>query len=515
MLKRWLAQGRAVSWADLRGDLFGGLTAAVVALPLALAVGAMTHVGAAAGLYGAVFTGIIAALFGGTATQITGPTLTTMAVVLTAFAAGGWAELVLATLFCGLFQILFGVLKMGRLITYIPQPVIAGFTNGMAVFIFAKQLPTFAAAPLIGLVAVLLMWGWPRINRVIPGSLVALVLTAGLAALLGWTEAPYGIWQPAAVIGEIPRGLPHFYWPELNMAVVRPALIAGFTLALIASMESLLSSIIVDDMTGARHRLDKELVGQGIGNIVAAFFRGLVGNGAIVRSVVNTRSGGRTRLSGVIHGVAILAITLSFGGLAERVPMATLAGILMMTAAGMIDWQSVRDLRREHPTDAAVMLVTAVLTFTMPLTFAIGAGVVLSAVLFTMRMSQSRVHATEVEPDLTVISVDGPLFFGDANLLQEKVEDCTGSVVLDLSRMTVVDATGACTLRRLVRKGREQGRWLVLCGLHEGPRATLAAFGFLDEVVACPDLAAALAAGRTRREREALPAGPIGAEALV
>lgn len=512
MLRR-LIRGRAVSWADLRGDLFGGLTAAVVALPLALAVGAMTHVGAAAGLYGAIFTGICAALFGGTATQITGPTLTTMAVVLTAFAAGGWAELVLATLFCGLFQILFGLLKMGKLITYIPQPVIAGFTNGMAVFIFAKQLPTFAAAPVIGLVVLLIMWGWPRLNRVIPGSLVALIATAGLAALLGWTQAGYGPWQPAEVIGAIPRGLPQFYWPELDLGVVRPALVAGFTLALIASMESLLSSLIVDEMTDSRHRLDKELVGQGIGNIVAAFFRGLVGNGAIVRSVVNTRSGGRTSLSGVIHGLTILVVTLSLGGLAEQVPMATLAGILMMTAIGMIDWQSIKDLRREHPTDAAVMVITAVLTVTMPLTFAIGAGVVLSAMLFTMRMSQSRVYATEIEPGLTVITVKGPLFFGDANLLQEKVEDCGGTVVADLSRMTVVDATGACTLRRLVRKGQAHGRRLLLCGLDEGPQATLQAFEFLDEVEIFPDLAAALTASRQRREEPLVK--PIGAGAMA
>lgn len=482
------------SWTEVRGDLFGGLTAAVVALPLALAVGALTNVGAAAGLYGAIFTGIFASMFGGTPTQITGPTLTTMAIVLTTFAAGGWEQLALATLFCGLCQVAFGLLRIGRFITYIPQPVMAGFTNGMAAYIFAKQLPTFWAAPLIGGVAVLIMLLWPRVSRTVPGSLIALLATTALTALLGWAKAPYLLWAPAEVIGAIPSGFPAFHLPAVNLQVLQPAFTAGLTLALIASMESLLSSVVVGEMTGARNRLDRELVGQGIGNVVTAFFRGIVGNGAIVRSVVNTRAGGQTRLSGVIHGIVILVITLSLARPAAVVPMATLAGILMMTAVGMVDWQSIKDLRKVHPTDAAVMVVTAILTYATPLTFAIGVGVLLSALLFTMRMSQSRVQAEVKASGVTVVTVDGPLFFGDANLLEERVQDCTGSIILDLSRMTVVDATGAVTLRKLVRRARERGQRLIFCGLHEGPRETLQPFGFLNEAIVYPDLATALEA---------------------
>lgn len=492
MLTRLLLRRMGFSWVDLRGDLFGGVTAAVVALPLALAVGALTHVGAAAGLYGAIFTGIFAALFGGSATQITGPTLTTMAVVMTTFAAGGWAQLALATLFAGLFQIAFGLLRLGRFITFIPQPVIAGFTNGMAVYIFAKQIPTFAQAPLIGLAVMAVMWLWPRVNRVVPSSLVALVLTAVAAYLLGWTSHSYLSWEAAPVIGQIPSGFPAIHWPSFGWADIQPAFAAGLTLALIASMESLLSALIIDDITSARHRLDRELVGQGIGNMVAPFFHGIIGNGAIVRSVVNTRAGGRTRLSGVIHGVVILVITLSLGPLAAQVPMATLAGILMMTAIGMVDWQSIRDLRRVHPADAAVMVVTAVLTFAAPLTLAIGVGVLLSAILFTMRMSQSHIAVKEVAPGVTLVSVDGPLFFGDAALLQERAEGCSGTVVADLSRMAVVDATGAVTLRKLVQRTLSQDRAVYLCGLSEGNRATLEALGALQGATLCTDLPAAL-----------------------
>lgn len=490
-----LAQMR-FSWVDLRGDLFGGVTAAVVALPLALAVGALTHVGAAAGLYGAIFTGIFAALFGGTATQITGPTLTTMAVVMTTFAAGGWAQLALATLFAGLFQVAFGLTRLGRFITFIPQPVIAGFTNGMAAYIFAKQIPTFTQAPLIGLAVMAIMWIWPRINRVIPGSLVALVLTTAAAYLLGWTSHPYLSWDAAPVIGLIPSGFPAFHWPSFGWGDIQPAFVAGLTLAMIASMESLLSALIIDDMTNSRHHLDRELIGQGIGNLVAPFFHGIIGNGAIVRSVVNTRAGGQTRISGVIHGLMILVITLVMGPLAQEVPMPTLAGILMMTAIGMVDWQSIKELRRQHVADGSVMVVTAILTFAAPLTLAIGVGVLLSAILFTIRLSQSQVSAVEVEPGVHVVTVDGPLFFGDASLLQERAEGCSGNVVADLSRMNVVDATGAVVLRKLIRRVQASGCTFFICGLGAGPKETLEAMGVLQDVRLCPNLQTALEQAR-------------------
>ncbi|MFZ5818148.1 MAG: SulP family inorganic anion transporter [Bacillota bacterium] len=485
------------SWQDLRGDLFGGVTAAVVALPLALAVGALTRVGAAAGLYGAIFTGILAALFGGTPTQITGPTLTTMAVVMTTFAAGGWGQLALATLFAGLFQILFGLARLGRFITFIPQPVIAGFTNGMAAYIFARQIPTFAGAPLIGLAVLVIMWLWPHLNKVIPGSLVALVVTTGAAYLLGWSSHPYLSWEAAATIGAIPHGFPAFHWPTFSLSDLQPASVAGLTLAMIASMESLLSALIIEDMTNTRHHLDQELIGQGIGNLVAPFFHGLIGNGAIVRSVVNTRAGGRTRLSGVIHGLVILGVTLALGPLAEKVPMATLAGILMMTALGMVDWQSIRELPRQHIADGSVMVVTAILTFAAPLTLAIGVGVLLSAILFTIRLCQSQVSAVEVEPGVHLVTVDGPLFFGDAMLLQERAEGCCGNVVADLSRMGVVDATGAVALRKVISRVHAQGARFFIAGLGEGPRGTLEMLGVLRGVTLCSDLPTAIAQARS------------------
>jgi SulP family sulfate permease len=487
-----LGRRLAWDWSTLRGDLFGGVTAAVVALPLALAVGVAAGTGPASGLYGAIVTGILASLFGGTATQITGPTLTTLSVVAGAYAHGGWPELVLATIICGLVQILMGILRAGRFISFIPHPVIAGFTNGMAAYIFVKQLVTFKQAPLIGLLAMGIMLVWPRLSRVVPGSLVALLVTTGLAALLGWTDGAYLFWGPAPTIGEIPRGLPAFHFPAWGLHLIQPAFEAGLTLALIASMETLLSSRIVDEMMNSRHRYDKELVGQGIANVVAGFFHGLPGNGAMIRSIVNTRSGGRTRLSGVIHGLMILLILLIFGPLAARIPVATLSGILMMTAIGMVDWQSLRDIRTQHMTDSIVAVVTTVLTFALPLTFAISAGMLLSVILFTIRMSRSLLTCQELAPGVTAVSVEGPLFFGDAGALEDRVLAINGSIIFCLEHMQVIDATGAVTLRKLAKRVSEAGNRCMLTGLQPGPRRMLEKLGILAEFETYPNLDVAL-----------------------
>jgi SulP family sulfate permease len=244
----------------------------------------------------------------------------------------------------------------------------------------------------------------------------------------------------------------------------------------------------------------------------------LIGNGAIVRSVVNTRSGGRTRWSGVIHGLVILVITLSLGALFERVPTATLAGILMMTAIGMVDWQSIKELNRLHPTDAAVMIVTAVLTFALPLTTAIGMGFLLSAILFAVRETRARGPATAikftlgvqkaqvdvvaVEAGITVITVNGPLFFGDATRIQSYLDGVKGALVADLSGVALVDATGAMMLRKEIWKIKSEGWTVHVCGLRAGPRRTLAQLGVLSELVEHQDVAAAVLACRTLRDNK-------------
>ncbi|HLO01514.1 MAG TPA: SulP family inorganic anion transporter [Symbiobacteriaceae bacterium] len=481
-----------IDWTTFRGDLFGGLTAAVVALPLALAVGVAAGAGPASGIYGAIVTGVLASLCGGTATQITGPTLTTLVVVAGAYAHGGWPELVLSTLICGLIQIGLGILRTGRFIAFIPQTVVAGFTNGMAAYIFVQQFSSFRQAPLVGLAAILLMILWPRVSRTIPASLVALLGSAGLAVLLGWTDSSYLLWGAAPTIGAIPSGLPDLHLPTWSLAAIQPAFANGLTLALIASMETLLSSRIVDEIMNKRHHYDQELIGQGIANVVAPLVHALPGNGAMIRSIVNTRSGGRTRLSGVIHGLVILLVLLLFGSLASRIPVATLSGILMMTAVGMIDWQSIREMRAQHVTDSIVGIVTTVMTFTLPLIFAIGAGMLLSVILFTIRMSQSLLTVKPLGPNLTAITVEGPLFFGDAGALEEQVRDLSGTVLLCLEPMRVIDTTGAVTLKKLGRRMREDGNRLVLTGLQPAPRRTLERLGVLQEMDSFPNLDVAL-----------------------
>ncbi|HLN60425.1 MAG TPA: SulP family inorganic anion transporter [Symbiobacteriaceae bacterium] len=470
---------------NLKGDIFGGITSSVVALPLALAFGVLSGAGAAAGLYSAIFCGIIAAIFGGSPAQITGPTGGMTVVLVAVYKELGIEGLFLAMFMAGLIQIALSVLKVGKYIHYIPHPVIAGFTNGIAILIFSQQfvhLKTGAGALnwyAIGIaVSVMaLMWVWPKISKAVPGSLVALVLTTVLAALF--------LSGQVGVIGEIPTGLPRphlgFFvsqWQNV-LHVLKPAIM----LALLGAIESLLSAVVVDELAGTRHQSNRELFGQGLANSVAALFGGIAGTGAIVRSAVNVRSGGRTPLSGALHGVIILLVTVALGKYAAAIPMATLAGILMMTAIGMVDWESITDLKRAPLADSAVMLVTAGLTVFTDLVTAVSVGVVLSMALFTGKMSQAPLSVRR-EGRLTVVALTGPLFFGMAKRFLDEVEGAgpSGTLAWDLSQVTSVDHTGAVVLRKAYRKATEQGCSVYVIGLQEPVRQVLEKFEVLAEM---------------------------------
>jgi sulfate permease, SulP family len=477
----WLPKG----WGrNLKGDIFGGITSAVVALPLALAFGVASGAGAAAGLYSAIFCGIIASLFGGSPAQVSGPTGGMTVVLVMVYKELGVEGLFLAMFMAGLIQIALSLFKIGKYIHFIPHPVIAGFTNGIAILIFSQQLATLKAtngvlnwaAIGLALAVVAIMFIWPRISKVVPGSLVALIGTSVAAAffLTGRVD----------VIGEIPRGLPMphlgFFltqWPH-TLQVLKPAIM----LALLGAIESLLSAVVVDELAGTRHNSDKELFGQGLGNAVASLFGGLAGTGAIVRSAVNVRAGGRTSLSGAFHGVLILLVTISLGKYAALVPQATLAGILMVTAIGMVDWESVKDLRRAPLADSAVMLVTAGLTVFTDLVTAVSVGVVLSMALFTGKMSLSPVR-TNNAGSAHAITPHGPLFFGVAKRFLDEVEAAGAAVQLwDLSQVPSIDATGAVVLRKAYRRASEQGARVFLVGMQEPVRGVLERFGLLAEL---------------------------------
>lgn len=482
-----LVEGARKGWGrNLKGDIFGGITSSVVALPLALAFGVASGAGAAAGLYSAIFCGVIAAMFGGSPAQISGPTGGMTVVLVPVFKELGLEGLFLAMFLAGLIQIGLSLLKVGRYIHYIPHPVISGFTNGIAILIFSQQIPTLRTldglpnwpAIVIAGAVLAIMFVWPKITKAVPGSLVALIATTVFTVLfMQGTDL--------AIIGEIPTGLPKpqfgFFLSQWQntLHVLKPAIM----LALLGAIESLLAAVVVDELAGTRHKPDKELFGQGLGNAVAVLFGGIAGTGAIVRSAVNVRAGGRTPVSGIFHGILILLVTLFLGKYAAVIPMATLAGILMMTAIGMVEWESIKDLKRAPLADSAVMLATAGLTVFTDLVTAVAVGLVLSMALFTGKMSQAPL-TTRREGNLLHLSLSGPLFFGMAKRFLDEVEAAApGSMILwDLRQVTSVDATGAVVMRKAYRKATELGSRVYIVGMQEPVHKVLEKFEVLHEI---------------------------------
>jgi SulP family sulfate permease len=496
-----------------KGDFVGGFTVAIVALPLALAFGVASGAGAAAGLYGAIFGGFLASLFGGAAAQVSGPTGAMTVVLVELFRSHGLETLFLAMTLCGLIQILFGVFRLGRYIQFIPHPVIAGFTNGIAVVIFLGQVDTMRAGLVVGLITAAVMFILPRLTKKIPASL------AGLAV---GTAAMYILGFKVPTIGAIPQGLPPFHLPALTVKSLSAAFVPALTLAPLGSIESLLSAMIVDDLTRTRHDSNRELIGQGIANFVAPLFGGVAGTGAIVRSVVNVKSGGRSRISGMLHALILLLVLLAFGGAASKIPLAALAGILMVTAIGMVDYQSIADLRRMPRTDAVVLVATTVLTVATDLTVAVAVGLLLSALFFMNKMSRPAISrrlvpltpglageiasagegATAtcasagdaavgggeaqgpVRDKVLVCSVEGPLFFGAARhfLDGHEPEEGIAAMVLDLSLVPIIDATGCVAIEKLHERLQHDGIPLVITGLRPRPLSVVTRLGLLSRL---------------------------------
>ena len=392
---------------NLKGDIFGGITAGIVALPLALAFGiqafggvndpAAASMGALAGIVGATMLGFFASLFGGTHSQISGPT-GPMTVVAATMISGIWASsggnissvlisMALAGLFCGLFQILFGIIKLGKYIRYIPYPVLSGFMSGIGVIIILQQLyplvglkgtgtmidlvmgiPAAVAdgisvtALLLGLGTILIIELFPLLTKKVPATLVALIVMTVISLFCNLDSK--------LIIGEIPSGLPLPFFAKagIDMAsidwgvVLKASLIPGLTLAGLGSIDTLLTSVVADNITKTKHNSNKELIGQGIGNAMAGLFCGLPGAGATMRTVVNVKSGGRTQISGMIHALLLLAILLGLGSLVKYVPLSVLAGILITVGWGIIDFRGFKDLFKIPKADAVVLVVVFIIT---------------------------------------------------------------------------------------------------------------------------------------------------------
>ncbi|MGE4284861.1 MAG: SulP family inorganic anion transporter [Clostridia bacterium] len=453
---------------NLKGDIFGGITVAVVALPLAIAFGIASMngqpEGAIAGLYGAIFTGIFSTLFGGTPALINGPTGAMVVILTEVYIKTGREGFFLAMIIAGLMQISLGLLKLGKYVKFIPKPVIVGFTNGIGILIFLQQLGDFKNSPIIALVVIAIMMVLPKITKVVPASLVGLIVATPIALKF---------FPDIDVVGKIPAGFPTLHIPNIALPDFQVVFTGAIMLCILASMESLLSAVIVDDMTDSKSNSNKELIGQGIGNISASLFGGLMGTGAIVRSAVNVNNGGRTKLSGILHGFIILIITLQFGWLAAMIPKAALAGILMITAVKMIEVESLKTLKNVPKSDAVVMIVTMILTVAIDLIVAVGVGFLLSSVLFTYKMSKTGLDHSAVERTgpfdrIAVYTVPGPLFFGSIDDVLKAIENYKSKItIVNMSRVSMIDETAATALIKYRAKIFKEGRHILITNLNK------------------------------------------------
>lgn len=528
-VRRFLPRASDYDRRSVRFDVLAGITVAFVALPLALGFGVTSGAGATAGIVTAIVAGIVAAIFGGSNYQITGPTGAMTAVLLPIVAEHGPAALPLLGVGAGLILMVLGLAGVGRYVRFIPWPVVTGFTNGIAVIIFLQQLPavlgvaaprgerivqisfqtvaTWLAAPgfltiLLALLTVAVMLAWGKVKQLaaVPGSMAALVLVTLVSLLPAFDAVPR--------IGAVPRSLPAPMLPDLSLlsdGVVDMAR-AALAIAVLAALESLLCAVVADGMTvGKRHDPDRELFGQGLGNIAAGLFGGLPSTAALARTAVNVRSGGRTRLSAIVHGLTLLVVILFLAPLAARVPLAVLGGILMVVAVRMVEREAASLIMRSTKSDAFVLLLTMVVTILFDLILAIEVGLVAAAVLFIVRISKmftvdpvslsgeplgetAAPEAEEQPLDRKVVAyrVDGPIFFGAAERFIDqllKVDTSIEVVVLRLRRVPVMDATGVTALQAIHDRLKRLGIALFVSGLQPQPKELLERMGVYQELV--------------------------------
>ena len=530
----------------IRGDLLGGLVAAVIALPLALAFGVQSGLGAEAGLYGAIATGIVAAVFGGTPTQVTGPTgpmtVVSSTVVSLAIADAGDIDsalgVILLTFFVGgAAQVVLGLLGVAKYVRYFPYPVISGFMSGVGLIIVVLQIWPFLgtaspkstievisdlgeplsninwAAVGIGALTVAVFYVVPRITKVVPAALGALIVATIVSELMG---------LDVAKIGDLPEGLPSLQVGTMFDIGADSLLLIieyGLVLAVLGSIDSLLTSVIADNITKTKHDSNRELIGQGLGNIAASLIGGLPGAGATKGTVVNIDAGGRTRLSGAFHGVLLLVMLLGAGGLVSVVPLPVLAGILIPIGFAIVDMKGIRHLRDVPRADAAVLVIVLAITVFGDLIIAVGTGLVLACVLFMKRAADQGERHTELVPvdaegrpiddaavedvseNVFVKHVHGQLFFGMTagfRELSETLPESATALVVDLSAVPSIDQSGLYALEDVILNLRQRDVTVLLADIASQPldmlRRVELVGGLIAETDVHPDVESALAA---------------------
>lgn len=532
---------------QLRRDAVAGLTVAIVALPLAMALAIASGTAPEKGLYTAIIAGFLISALGGSRVQIGGPTGAFIPVVFVVIERHGYDGLVLATLMAGVMLLIAGWTRLGALMRYVPQPVVTGFTAGIAVIIFSSQLRDLfglqmAAVPAeFGPKLVALWQAAPTINLSALGLALACIglivamrawapkWPAFLIAVLVGTLAALLIDLPVETIGsrfgELPGTMPTIAMPIVSLERLRTLLPDAFTIAFLAGIESLLSAVVADGMTGRRHRSNAELVAQGSANIASALFGGLPATGAIARTATNVRAGAQTPVAGMLHALFVLIFMLALAPMLSYVPLAALAAVLVIVAWGMSEMERFKHLLRAPVGDRALLLVTFVLTVAVDLTVAIEVGVVMAALLFMHRMAntvevESHSSASDGEdddqdmrvrlpPDVEAFRITGPLFFGATSHLEDALRSFRDTgypkvFILRTRLMPMVDASGVNTLEVFMAQLRKGGTLLILSGLQAQPQRVLARMGMTEkpgELAFARDFEHALAMAQAHLQR--------------
>lgn len=539
---------------NLKGDIFGGITAGIVALPLALAfgiqafgvinvedVGNIGAIGALAGLTGAMLLGFFASMFGGTPSQISGPT-GPMTVISATLISTVWAtsqpnsietviiSMSLAAILCGVFQILFGIIKIGKYIRYIPYPVLSGFMSGIGIIIIVQQIypllgmksPVLIVdmitqlpgkiggfdviALLLGLGTVAIIYLFPLLTKKIPSTLVALIVMTIVSVLIKFNTQ--------LTIGEIPSGLPMPFFVSHEVggidwwAVIKISVIPGLTLAGLGSIDTLLTSVVADNTTKTKHNSNQELIGQGIGNTVVGIFAGLPGAGATMRTIVNINSGGRTRLSGMIHGIFLLAVFLGLGKLVQFVPLSVLAGILITVGIGIIDFKGLKDFFKIPRADAVVLITVLVLTVFVDLLIAVGIGMIIACVLFMKRagdLVESGYHSDqiskfdkelawddekdmpkEIQRKIYIQRFNGPIFFGSITRFQEimnEIPDDAKIVIIRMKLVSFMDQSGLYAMETAIKDLQDRDVTVLMTIIQPQPMYMLKRMNVIPNIV--------------------------------
>ncbi len=504
-------------------DVVAGIIVAIIALPLSIALALASGVTPEQGIYTAIFAGFVISFLGGSRVQIAGPTAAFATIVAGIVATNGMEGLIVATVLAGVFLILMGVFRFGSLIKFIPFTITTGFTSGIAVTIFVGQIKDFLGltvvteeplietmekleavvrfmptinwqAVVVGMVCMVILIGWPRIEKRIPPSLIAVLVSIAMVK---------GLHMEVNTIGdlyEISNKLPAPHLPDVSFGLVKRVLPDAFTIAILAAIESLLSCVVSDSMVNSKHRSNMELIAQGAGNITSALFGGIPATGAIARTAANVKNGGRTPIAGMVHSVTLLLILVVLMPYATLIPMPTIAAILFMVAYNMSEWREFVHLLKTAPkSDIMVLVLTFVLTVVFDLVVAIEFGMILAALLFMKRMSD----VTEVEgwtyvdpeddpdniglkavPENTfVYEISGPMFFGAADKIMKislkKTDTC---IILRMRSVNAIDATAMHSLEQLLEKCEKKNIKLILSHVNEQPMRIMEKAGFVDKI---------------------------------